>query len=199
MVHRHSNRLERFSTSPCGSSATREVGGGGFDGLRGRKIAIGPGAQRTQALSLELLKRHGIKQQVSEIAAAHDPRSADRLLAGDIDAAFMVASWTPPGRPAAPRRKSTSSCRATLKRMPMWRSIHFSTRCCAQGRERSGGRSAAAGRGPDRPKAALVVRRDLHPAIQVTPLERRPRRSIPDRESFSASASFLLQKALGFH
>src|SRR5258708_3795968 len=43
---------------------TREVGDGGLDGLRGRKIAIGPALSGTQALWLELLKRHWIKQQI---------------------------------------------------------------------------------------------------------------------------------------
>jgi hypothetical protein len=45
----------------------------------------------TQALSLELLKRHGIKQQISELQPLSRREAADRLLAGDIDAAFMVA------------------------------------------------------------------------------------------------------------
>src|SRR6266446_7379977 len=40
-----------------------ELRGTGLDGLRGRKISIGPEGSGTRALSLELLKQNGIDQQ----------------------------------------------------------------------------------------------------------------------------------------
>src|SRR5260370_38403049 len=94
-----SSELESLGTllyEPLWLFRRREVAGGGLDGLRGRKIAIGPERSGTQALALELLKRHGIKQQVSELLPLTTREAADRLLAGDIDAAFMVASWDAP-------------------------------------------------------------------------------------------------------
>src|SRR6266403_3678230 len=47
----------------------RENQGVGADGLRGRKIAIGPPGSGTRALSLELIKRNGTERQVGELLA----------------------------------------------------------------------------------------------------------------------------------
>jgi TRAP-type uncharacterized transport system substrate-binding protein len=94
-----SSTLESLGTlfyEPLWLFRRREVAGGGLDGLRGKKIAIGPERSGTQALSLELLKRHGIRQQVSELLPLATREAADRLLAASIDAAFMVASWDAP-------------------------------------------------------------------------------------------------------
>src|SRR5260370_27648825 len=78
-----SSTLESLGTlfyEPLWLFRRREVAGGGLDGLRGRKIAIGPERSGTQALLLELLKRHGIKQQVSELLPLTTRAAADRLL-----------------------------------------------------------------------------------------------------------------------
>src|SRR6478736_5501350 len=45
----------------------REIQGVGAEGLRGRKIAIGPPGSGTRALSLELIKRNGMERQVGEL------------------------------------------------------------------------------------------------------------------------------------
>jgi TRAP transporter TAXI family solute receptor len=61
-------------------------------GLRGRKISIGPEGSGTRALCLELIKLAGIEQQVSLLSLA--PRAAaEKLSAGEIDVAFMTAAW----------------------------------------------------------------------------------------------------------
>jgi len=74
----------------------RENQGVGVDGLRGRKIAIGPQGSGTRALSLELIKRVGIEGQIGEVLALGPREAVEKLLAGDIDVAFMMNSWDSP-------------------------------------------------------------------------------------------------------
>jgi TRAP transporter TAXI family solute receptor len=165
-----SSTLESLGTlfyEPLWLFRKREVGGGGLDGLRGRKIAIGPERSGTQALSLELLKRHGIKQQVSELLPLTTRDAADRLLAGDIDAAFMVASWDAPDvqRLLAAKHIELSGypqADAYVALYPFLNKVVVPR----------GVRDLAGDQPPQdvvliAPKAALVVRKDLHPAIQL--------------------------------
>src|SRR5262245_25361992 len=74
----------------------RENEGVGVDGLRGRKIAIGPPGSGTRALSLELIKRFGMEPQVGELLALGPREAAEKLKAGEIDVAFMMTSWDAP-------------------------------------------------------------------------------------------------------
>src|SRR6478672_7742522 len=70
--------------------------GVGADGLRGRKIAIGLPGSGTRALSLELIKRTGTERQVGELLALGPREAAEKLEAGEIDVAFMMTSWDAP-------------------------------------------------------------------------------------------------------
>jgi len=74
----------------------REIQGVGLDGLRGRKVSIGPEGSGTRALALELLKRAGVEQQVGELLALEPRAAAEKLLAGEIDVAFIMASSESP-------------------------------------------------------------------------------------------------------
>ena len=74
----------------------REIQGVGADALRGRKIAIGPEGSGTRALSLELIKRTGLEGQIGELLAVGPREAAEKLLAGQIDVAFMMNSWGSP-------------------------------------------------------------------------------------------------------
>src|SRR6516164_6249995 len=74
----------------------RENQGVGADGLRGRKVAIGPQGSGTRALTLELIKRTGMELQVGELLALDVREAADKLKAGEIDVAFMMNSWDAP-------------------------------------------------------------------------------------------------------
>src|SRR5262249_31625244 len=74
----------------------RENEGVGADGLRGRKMAIGPQGSGTRALSLELVKRFGMEPQVGELLALGPREAAEKLKAGEIDVAFMMNSWDAP-------------------------------------------------------------------------------------------------------
>ncbi len=75
---------------------SRENQGVGADGLRGRKIAIGPQGSGTRALSLELIKRTGMERQIGELLALGPREAAEKLKAGEIDVAFMMNSWGAP-------------------------------------------------------------------------------------------------------
>src|SRR5262249_46110254 len=48
------------------------------------------------ALLLELLKRNGIEEQAAELPALTPRTASEKLLAGEIDVTFMVASWEAP-------------------------------------------------------------------------------------------------------
>ena len=74
----------------------REIQGVGVDGLRGRKISIGPEGSGTRALALELIKRIGIEGRSANCWPCAPPAAAEKLFAGEIDVAFMVTAWDSP-------------------------------------------------------------------------------------------------------
>src|SRR5262245_44899538 len=74
----------------------RENHGVGADGLRGRKIAIGPPGSGTRALTLELIKRIRMERQIGELLALDPREAAEKLTAGEIDVAFMMNPWDAP-------------------------------------------------------------------------------------------------------
>src|SRR5262249_51323501 len=144
----------------------REIQGVGLDGLRGRRIWIGPEGSGTRALALELLKRAGIEQQVGELLALEPRATAEKLLAGEIDVAFMMASSDSPvvqqlladdriQLSGYPRADALVALYPFLNKVVVPR--------------------GATNFPKDQPptdvvliatKASLVVRKDLHPAIQ---------------------------------
>jgi len=64
--------------------------------LRGRKISIGPEGSGTRALALELLHRAGIDEKNNELLPLSPRDTAEKLLAGQIDIALLTAAWTSP-------------------------------------------------------------------------------------------------------
>jgi TRAP transporter TAXI family solute receptor len=66
-----------------------------LESLRGGKVAIGPEGSATRVVAERLLALNGVGgiAQMMPLSAAE---SADALLRGDIDAAFMVAAWETP-------------------------------------------------------------------------------------------------------
>jgi TRAP transporter TAXI family solute receptor len=73
-----------------------EINEAGVASLRGRRISVGPDGSGTRALSLPILARAGVNGQNSELLPLSPRETAEKLLAGDIDAAFLVASWQSP-------------------------------------------------------------------------------------------------------
>src|SRR5215467_2122105 len=158
----------------------RENQGVGADGLRGRKIAIGPQGSGTRALTLELIKRTGMERQVGELLALDPREAADKLKAGEIDVAFMMNSWDAPviqqlladehvALSGFPHADAFVALYPFLKKVIVPRGVTDLAR--------------------DQPpadvtliatKTSLVVRQDLHPALQyllldaVTEIHSRP-------------------------
>ena len=67
--------------------------GGGMQDLRGRRISIGPEGSGGRALALELVKRTKIDSIVGKLLGFVPQVAAEKLIAGDIDAAFIVTGW----------------------------------------------------------------------------------------------------------
>jgi TRAP-type uncharacterized transport system substrate-binding protein len=68
----------------------------GLEGLRGRKISIGAEGSGSRALSLELLKHTGIDENSAELLGYSPQDASDKLLSGEIDAVLMLISWESP-------------------------------------------------------------------------------------------------------
>ncbi len=144
----------------------RGVTGTGLGGLRGKTIAVGPDGSGTQKLVLELLQRHGIDGKVSNLLPLTTAEGRDRLLAGNIDAAFMVVSWD-----AADVQKLLDDPNVELSGYPQADAYVALDPFLHKVVVPRGLRDLAADQPPAdvvlvAPKASLVVRKDLHPAIQ---------------------------------
>ena len=64
--------------------------GDGLRALRGRRVSIGPEGSGTRALALELIKRFKLDTVIGEISGFTPQAAADKLIAGDIDAALII-------------------------------------------------------------------------------------------------------------
>jgi TRAP transporter TAXI family solute receptor len=85
--------LGAVSYEPLWLFHQRELDLNGLDGLRGRKVSIGPEGSGSRVLSLELLRRNGITQDTFVTLALSPEESGRRLLNKEIDAAFILTSW----------------------------------------------------------------------------------------------------------
>jgi len=134
--------------------------------LRGRKVSIGPVGSGARALMLELLKRNGLDQQVGELLALAPEAAADKLLAGEIDVAAFVAQWDAPvvQRLIADERVGL----ANVSRADAYVALYpfLSKLTVPRGMGDLEKDLPPSDVTLFAPKASLVVRRDLHPAIQ---------------------------------
>jgi TRAP-type uncharacterized transport system substrate-binding protein len=142
----------------------------GVQGFKGR-ISIGEAGSGTRALSTQLLDSIGQDLSRVEVVDMTNAEAGEALLRGDIDLAIMVSGWeapivhrllTAPGITtlAAPRADAQVALRPYLSKLVLPRGV--------------------ADLVSDRPpadvqliadKASLLVRKDLHPAIQYLLLE----------------------------
>jgi TRAP-type uncharacterized transport system substrate-binding protein len=164
-----SKDLETLGTvfyEPLWLFGKRGVTGKGLGGLRGKSIAVGPDGSGTQKLVLELLQRHGIDGKVSRLLPLATGEGRDRLLAGTIDAAFFVASWDAPDV-----QRLLTEPNIELSGYPQADAYVALDPFLHKVVVPRGLRDLAADQ-PSAdiilvaPKASLVVRKDLHPAIQ---------------------------------
>ena len=142
------------------------IEGAGTEALRDRKISIGPEGSGTRALSLELIKRSGMEGRFAQVLALAPRAAGEELRAGDIDVAFIMTSWESPvvqqlladeriGLSGFPHADAFVALYPFLTKVVVPRGVTDIW--------------------TDRPpadvvlmatKASLVVRKDLHPAIQ---------------------------------
>ena len=143
----------------------REIDGVGADGLRGRRVSIGPEGSGTRALALQLTQLARTEGQYSALPLA--PRAAaDKLAAGQIDVAFMMTSWESPAV-----QQLLADERIALSGFPHADALVAIYPFLSKVVVPRGVTDIAKDRPPTdvaliATKASLVVRRDLHPAIQ---------------------------------
>ena len=173
-IHRDTTGVESLGTvfyEPLWWFHRREILGEEANNLRGQRVSIGPEGSGTRALSLQLLKRTGIERQVGELLGLEPPEAGRKLLAGEIDMAFMMTPWG-----SSVVQQLLADDRVTLSGFPHADALialyPFLNKVVVP-------------RGVtdivrDRPsndvvliatKASLVVRKDLHPAIQYLLLD----------------------------
>ena len=140
--------------------------------LRGLRISIGPEGSSSRALSLQFLGRVGIIDQKSATLLSLTPfESAQELIRGDIDVAVFLDAWESPAVQQLLRTKdvnleSLSKADAFVALYPYLNKLVLP----------AGVVDMTEPRPPTdvlliAPKASLVVRRSLHPAIQYLLLE----------------------------
>jgi len=144
----------------------REIEAAGVAGLLGRKISIGPEGSGTRALALELFRRAGIEQQVGELKDLAPRQAAEKLAAGEIDVAFiMAASEAPVVQQLLADERVTlvgyPRADALVALYPFLNKVVVPRGTTDLARDQPPGDVALVAT-----KASLVVRDDLHPAIQ---------------------------------
>src|SRR5215470_1607811 len=144
----------------------REIAGEGIDALRGRTISIGPEGSGTRAFSLDLMKRTRSERQIGEVLGLPPRAAADKLLAGELDAAFMMTAWESPvvQQLLADERIALSHfphADAFVALYPFLRKVTVPRGVADLARDQPPTDVVLIAT-----KASLVVRNDLHPAIQ---------------------------------
>jgi TRAP-type uncharacterized transport system substrate-binding protein len=154
-----------------GRSDVQLMKGNGLEYLRGCKISIGPEGSGTKALTLKLLARNGIDQSFAKLLSLSHREAGEKLLKGEIDAAFMMTGWD---SPVVQRLISDENIElVSFPRADAYIALYpFLNKL-----------TVPAGVGDlenNRPpkdvilfatKTSLIVRRDLHPAIQYLLLD----------------------------
>jgi len=138
----------------------------GADGLRDRKIAIGPQGSGTRAVSLELIKRTGMERQIGELLALGPREAAEKLKAGEIDVAFMMNPWDAPvvQQLLADERVALSGfphADAFVALYPFLKKVIVPRGVTDLARDQPPADVTLIAT-----KTSLVVRQDLHPALQ---------------------------------
>lgn len=140
--------------------------------LRNLRISIGPEGSAGHVLMLEFLARVGIIDQKSATLLPLKPQEASaKLLNGEIDAAVLMGAWETPAVRQLLIAKGIDL--AGIRRADAWVALYpYLNKLVLP----AGVASMAENRPPTdvlliAPKASLVVRGDLHPAIQYLLLE----------------------------
>jgi TRAP-type uncharacterized transport system substrate-binding protein len=142
-----------------------------IESLRGRRISIGVEGSGGRSLSLKLLSKIGVDEHFAEFSAFPPEVAAEKLLKGEIDGATMMESWD---APAVKRLVDSGKVKlASFPRPDAYVALYpFLSKLVVPA---GFGDPLTARPSEDdivlAPKASLVVRRDLHPAIQFLLLQ----------------------------
>lgn len=169
-----SERLASLGTlfhEPLWLFMREELTGRTISALAGRRVSIGPEGSGTRAFALRLMALNGVDQSFATLLPHPPAEAADQLLAGKLDAAFILTSWDS----AAVRRLAASSdvFLAGYPRIDAYVALYpYISKLILP----MGVGNMADNRPPaDVPlfaaKATLVVRKSLHPAIQYLLLD----------------------------
>jgi TRAP-type uncharacterized transport system substrate-binding protein len=140
--------------------------GEGIQALRGRRISIGPEGSGTRALALGLVKRLKLASSLGELLDFTPQVAAEKLLAGEIDVAFIVTAWDSPVVQRLITAKGIEP--ASFPRADAYVALYpFLNKLVLP----AGVGDLSMNRPPAdvvllAAKASLAVRADLHPAIQ---------------------------------
>ena len=150
---------------------TRVPAGAHLEGLHGKRVSIGPEGGGTRALGAQLLALNGIDEQLAELLSLSPDAAGNELLSGQIDAAAVVASWD-----SGVVRQLLASSDVSVVGFPRADAYVALYPYLSKLRLPAGVGNLATNRPPAdvdliAPKASLIVRRDLHPAIQYLLLE----------------------------
>jgi TRAP transporter TAXI family solute receptor len=139
--------------------------------LRGKKVSVGPEGSGTRALVERLLALNGFDDGAVEKLSYSAAESAEPLLRGEIDAAAMVASWSTPAV-----RKLLASPEIELIDFPRSDAYVALYPYLTKLTVPAGVGNMAENRPPSdvrllAPKASLIVRKDMDPALQSVLLD----------------------------
>ena len=139
--------------------------------LRGKRLSIGPEGSGTRVLAKRLLALRGIDERTAEMLALPPEEAADALVRGQIDLAAILTSWDAPvvrQLLAAPGIELAGFPRADahLALNPYLSKLVLPAGVADLARDIPPADVVLLA-----PKASLVVRKDLHPALQYLLLE----------------------------
>jgi TRAP transporter TAXI family solute receptor len=170
---KESSELESLGTifyEPLWLFRRAEVGEGA-QGLRGRRLSIGPEGSGGRALALQILSRTKLDSIIGELSGFAPQVAAEKLIAGEVDAAFIVTGWESPVVQSLLNAKGIEAdsylhADALAAIYPFLHKLVLP----------AGVVDLSTNRPPAdvvllAPKASLAVRADLHPALQYLLLD----------------------------
>lgn len=145
--------------------------GAGAPGVKGQRISIGPEGSGGRGLALQILSRTRLDRVVGELSGFAPQIAAQKLVAGEIDAAFIVTGWDSPVIQSLLNDKgieaeSYEHADALIAIYPFLHKLVLPAGVVDLSTIRPSSDIVLLA-----PKASLVVRADLHPALQYLLLD----------------------------